>query len=100
VKRPFLIAAMLLASSHAMAGSAYCNKDARIEFLAADVVVETDKENGRTIWVDVGSLGAGVAGRLYANVSDQKMGITFEEPTESDITTVTDGTTTTYTRCK
>lgn len=97
--RPFLIAIISLASSQAVAATAYCADNARLEFLASDVIAETDQDGRREIWVDAGSLGTGVAGRLYATLSGAEMGVTFDQDDTKDVVAVRDGRTTVYRRC-
>lgn len=92
---------LFAAHGSASAGTAdtWCSANLRIEFLAADVVVTT---NGgmREVWGDAGSLGTGIAGRLYRSVSGGEMGITFGKAEKDGVTVTEDGVTTTYTRCK
>ncbi len=61
----FIICASVVLSGRAFASDPYCADGLRLEFLANDVIVETDSDGQRVVWADFGSLGTAIAGRLF-----------------------------------
>lgn len=103
MKSPFLVlllSACLMASETALAADTYCADGSRLEFLAGDVIVETDHEGRRTIWVDSGGLGTGIAGRLFSTLSGDKMGVNVPDDEGNDtLIIVRDGKDASYRPC-
>lgn len=84
----------------AFAAATYCADSSRLEFLANDVIVETDSDGQRVVWADSGSLGTGVVGRLFANLAGEKMGVNYPEVDAEDaLVIVRNGKDTTYRPC-
>jgi hypothetical protein len=97
VVKIFLIISALAAPGLAHADDFYCRGNTKIEFLAHDVLTVTT-DGVREIFLDSGSLGTEIPGRLFGSAfGDTQFGVQFNE--DGTVRVTENSRTTIYTPC-